>query len=405
MAAALNSAKSKKFKKKLDDLGCPYTEGVEDSWIAELLFKPGESRIRLLQWLFSKFDSKLNEILDPQYASVESKMDSRIQRLLFVASNLGLCRYDDVDLIRGVVPASKQSAFMEHLIDVVDIADKAEDPKNKLFREAGVVSEAMSLEEQLSHDCAYLNALCSHGNIDSIFSTKVTLLPPDLQKKVESRWSQGGKSTDKAPKPDLQSIEAEAIQLGDDMARQVELLQDLKKHYDYQPTDDSKLETICKTISLVVSELSQLVTGFTYCYENEMKHWCNKSPPNLTQLGPAFKRVHRLLQQFVQLLQNLRAIRASYTALNRDTAEIGQQMPGQHDTSLTLVGVGEEALNSLQDVVDVLEESIQNSEVVSSAQTTPRSVRSRTSQIPSVQVSPRSIRSESSRASTLKLES
>jgi hypothetical protein len=68
-----------------------------------------------------------------------------------------------------------------------------------------------------------------------------------------------------------------------------------------------------------------------------------------------------------------------------------------------VVGVGEEALNSLQDVVDVLEESIQNSEVVSSAQTTPRSVRSRTSQIPSVQVSPRSIRSESSRASTLKL--
>ena len=40
---------------------------------------------------------------------------------------------------QGVVPANRQSVFMEHLIDIVDIADKAEDPKNKLFREAGVV--------------------------------------------------------------------------------------------------------------------------------------------------------------------------------------------------------------------------------------------------------------------------
>ncbi|XP_045166766.2 uncharacterized protein LOC123530121 isoform X2 [Mercenaria mercenaria] len=403
MAAASNVTKSKKFKKKLDQLGCPYTEGVEDSWISELIFKPGEARIRLLQWLFSKFDSKLNEILDPQYASVESKMDSRIQRLLFVASNLGLCRYDDVDLIRGVVPATRQSAFMEHLIDLVYIVDTAEDPKNKLFREAGVVSEAMPLEEQLSHDCAYLNALCSQGKIDAIFATKLSLLPPDLQKQVESRWSQTGKSADKAPKPDLQGIEAAAIQLGDDMARQNELLQELKKHHDYQPTEDSKLETICRTISLVLSELSQLVTGFTFCYENEMKHWCNKSPPNLTQLGPAFKRVHRLLQQFVQLLQNLRAIRASYTSLNRNTAEVLPQIGRQHDASLTLVGVGEEALNSLQDVVDVLEESIQHSEVVSSAQTTPRSIRSRTSQILSAQASPRSVRSQASKASTLKM--
>ena len=71
--------------------------------------------------------------------------------------------------------------------------------------------------------------------------------------------------------------------------------------------------------------------------------------------------------------------------------------------SIFLVGVGEEALNSLQDVVDVLEESIQHSEVASSAQTTPRSVRSRSSHVPSVQASPRSIRSESSRASTLKM--
>ena len=33
----------------------------------------------------------------------------------------------------------RQLAFMEHLVDLVYIADSAEDPKNKLLREPGIV--------------------------------------------------------------------------------------------------------------------------------------------------------------------------------------------------------------------------------------------------------------------------
>lgn len=306
-------------------------------------------------------------------------MDSRIQRLLFVASTLGLCRYDDVDLIRGVVPASRQSAFMDHLLDLVCIADSAEDPQNKLLQEPGLVSEAMTLEQQTQRDLDYLNTLCCHGNLSAAFPSKVTLLPPDLQRLVEDSWVKKGATKDKPPKLDFQFIEQSALQLADDIEKRKELLQDLKKHYEYNPSEDTKQETVCRTISLVLSELSQLVTGFTYCYENEMRHWCNKSPPALTQLGPAFKRVHRLLQQFVQVLKSLGAIRGSYTALNRDAPEQIAQLSAQSDTSLSLVGMGEEALSSLQNVVKVLEESIQHMETGSSTQTTPRSVRSTTS--------------------------
>lgn len=71
--------------------------------------------------------------------------------------------------------------------------------------------------------------------------------------------------------------------------------------YHYKPQDYTHQETVCRTLSLVLSELSQLITGFTYCYENEMHHWCNKNPPALTELGPTFKRVHRLLQQLVEV--------------------------------------------------------------------------------------------------------
>lgn len=37
------------------------------------------SLYQLCSFLHSRFDSTLNEILDPEFASVESKMDSRIQ--------------------------------------------------------------------------------------------------------------------------------------------------------------------------------------------------------------------------------------------------------------------------------------------------------------------------------------
>ena len=56
-----------------------------------------------------------------------------------------------------------------------------------------------------------------------------------------------------------------------------------------------------QSLSLVLNELSQLVLNFTYCFENEMLPWCDKSPPSFSQLGPSFKRVHTLTLQFSQV--------------------------------------------------------------------------------------------------------
>ena len=61
-----------------------------------------------------------------------------------------------------------------------------------------------------------------------------------------------------------------------------------------------------QTMRLVLSELSQLVVGFSYCFENEMRPWCNKTAPQLTELGPAVKRVHSLLQQFTKVSKFIR---------------------------------------------------------------------------------------------------
>ena len=64
------------------------------------------------------------------------------------------------------------------------------------------------------------------------------------------------------------------------------------------PTNEAKVQT---TLRLVLTELQQLITGFGHCYELEVRPWCNKVRPHLTQLGASFQRVHGLLQGFTQV--------------------------------------------------------------------------------------------------------
>lgn len=338
---------------------------MDDSWITELIFKPGEPRIRLLQWLFSTIDSSLNDVLDPSH-SVESRMDSRIQRLLFVASTLGLCRYDDVDIIRGATSPSKQASFIDQLLD---LAIYAEDSHHTTSPGIITTSEDVNIEKQLIQDCKFIDTLVEQENINCLFNSQLTLLPPDLQRKVEVGWIEKGCSKDKPPKPDIQTVIESCTKLSKELERQNEILEELKKNFKYQKEGEPHMDKISRTMQLVLSELSQLVVGFSYSYESEMSHWCNKTPPSLTQLGPVFKRVHNLLQQFVNLLNSYRTIRTSYTNLSRDTGDKIHDIISTKKTELDLVSAGQEALEKFQNMISVLDESIQRTDMDATSST------------------------------------
>ena len=67
-------------KQPFQTLGCSYIANVDDIWmVSELTLKPGEPRICVLQWLFTKFDMRLGEMMDNSQAVSGSKMDSRLQ--------------------------------------------------------------------------------------------------------------------------------------------------------------------------------------------------------------------------------------------------------------------------------------------------------------------------------------
>ena len=62
--------------------------------------------------------------------------------------------------------------------------------------------------------------------------------------------------------------------------------------------DSGALRLAGECLELILGELSQLVLSFTYCFENDMLPWCNKAPPSISGLGPAFRRVHTLTADF-----------------------------------------------------------------------------------------------------------
>ena len=58
-------------------------------------------------------------------------------------------------------------------------------------------SDETSLDEQFTSDCNYIDSVMNQEKIGAIFNTRLTLLPPDLQRQVEASWSDQGHTREK----------------------------------------------------------------------------------------------------------------------------------------------------------------------------------------------------------------
>ena len=61
--------------------------------------------------------------------------------------------------------------------------------------------------------------------------------------------------------------------------------------------------TTKQTARLALSEFDQLLTSFSYCYDNELRPWCGSvsTPAVRSTLGPTLKHVHAPLEQLVNV--------------------------------------------------------------------------------------------------------
>ncbi|XP_025107651.1 uncharacterized protein LOC112572278 [Pomacea canaliculata] len=335
----------KSVKDRLDALACPYVEDADEAWVTELVFTPGEPRIRLLQWLLSKFDTKAGELLDTQHSFAETKMDSRIQKILYITSSLGLCRYNDVDLIRGMESASgRQAAFFNRLLDIVTICDMAEDPKTKHMITPGTVSSSRSLEEQLNADTRFIDTLASSHLSECMVTPTIDLIPPDLQRLMP---------VDSPQPPSFESLLVTCRKVEESIKRQLDVLVKLHERPAYE---SGQMQLAGRTLSIVLHELGQLTLSFTLSCETHLRPWCNRPQPQLSHLGPTLKRVHGLQQKFFQLLMSLHQIRQTCTSLSQD--DISKDIKSSRYTEL-FEEASQAAAKTFQKCVEVLEVSVQ----------------------------------------------
>ncbi|XP_028402664.1 HAUS augmin-like complex subunit 7 isoform X2 [Dendronephthya gigantea] len=327
-------------------LGCPHVENVEESWMSELLFKPGEPRLRLLQWLLARFDQHLEEILDSHQAVVSSLTDSRVGKLLFCANLLGLCREDDVDLITGASPKSKQLQFYE---DITDMLLVVEDLDTIFLQSVSSTPERITtrpgtIVDAVSDACGYLDLLCRQEDLGELFKEKIHLYPPDIEKQLEI----DDHDSKRSKIPDTADITSLADQIETELKKQKKLLEKLKSESSTEH-DPQTVNKVSKTLSLTMSTLTQMIEGFNHCYETEMKQWSGREKPILSELGPVFKRVDILVQKLLQILTSLEKLKMSHLQITHVQTS---------DMENYTVPLGKLAFNSLQECVGVLDEAV-----------------------------------------------
>lgn len=86
---------------------------------------------------------------------------------------------------------------MDKLIDLVCIRDAADDPENKAMRNPGVISESMALDNQFHHDSHLMRSLLHQEKVDSVLNSRLSLLPPDLQRQYEVTMVERGVDKDR----------------------------------------------------------------------------------------------------------------------------------------------------------------------------------------------------------------
>ncbi|XP_012946531.2 uncharacterized protein LOC101855079 [Aplysia californica] len=295
------------LKRRLDSLGCPYTGDLDVAAVADLLTSPGEGRLKVLQWIFSRYDSHLADLLDPSRFTAGARADARLQKLLTAASAMCLCSHSDIALIRGDAPLQKQAAFYDQLLNIVCLSVRDE-------------LNSVPGSSRALNDYRYLDALAGQQSLFSPTAWELDLLPKDLRPEVQRlslKRAQAGHSSSSVP--DVRDLMEQSESLTRELDAHNKTLEELHSSVQVQNLDSpSEVLTMAQMLSTVICELRQLVGVFSHCYETNIRVWCVKPPPESSQLGAAFRRVHTLLQKFATLMEVLNSVRQTHTKLSQD---------------------------------------------------------------------------------------
>ncbi|GFS09646.1 HAUS augmin-like complex subunit 7 [Elysia marginata] len=318
---------------------------MDEKAVEDLVLTQGKGRFYILQWLFTRYDSRLACLLNPTHDHTVVKNESILQRLLIAASSMCLCKPDDIELIKGEAPQSRQINFINKLLKLVCASEK------RFSQE----SSDSPMASQLNN---YMDAVVSQEGFLYMLEDQVDLLPRDIKAEVERDWTRTGWDKDARvpPVPKLEDLVMKSQDLSVELEKHNLTLTRLKEEVTVQEgTSSTEVQGLNQVLCRAARDLSQMCQAFSQCYQASVEQWCHRPPPQLSQLGPAFHRVHAQLTKFTKMLEDLKAMRHNTTQLDRRVLERPE------DSSHSLAEESKQATDRLESCLTVLEEALHRS--------------------------------------------
>ncbi|XP_073456249.1 HAUS augmin-like complex subunit 7 isoform X1 [Aquarana catesbeiana] len=307
MAGGTELRKAGEVFERLQKLSCLPLKGVYVSGpqnIHELLCTPSVIRLGVLEWLCTRVYPPLQE----QFSSLkESEGEMKIKEMAKLGFELMLCHEGDIDLIKGLVPSSRQLLLIESLLDIIQM------PPN-IFRVSGLECSSQCVDEAFVN-CAYeneklLHEIFSSPHFQATLTPECNPWPADLQPLLlKEELPESAHQSDQHTRISQHLEELQKISTA---------LHDLKEECTFLCSPVPGSETIIQTLKLAMTDFHQLIAAFTQVYENEFQEHCNHPAPRLSPCGPLFQSVHCLLESCSKELEAV----AQFTATSNTITEV-----------------------------------------------------------------------------------
>lgn len=275
---------TKILKEKLQQLNCPYVFEMDDCWIQDMLFKPGDSRLRLFHWLIEKLCPKL---FSQQVKFGQSFNEVNYSKMQNVLHDLGIGF--DPSVIQGKAPSREQASLLNFIIDVLT------------YRETVVTLDDSSFSK-INHQLCN-SRIQEYKFLDDIADNAAscdisTYLPYDII--TQFKKSQSSKCARKATGrlSNLKNMR-KLIEPLDMEIQEIDAELNALPSVTLNPTEIDKLK-------LTSEKLGNCSSLFMNVYKNEMEMFCRQpKKSSFSELGSTCDTVYENLQRFTEVCDNI----------------------------------------------------------------------------------------------------
>lgn len=291
------------LKEKLVQLRCPFISEVDNWSIREMLFKPGDSRLKLFQWLQNKIYPGL-----PITKFATSQTD--YSAILEIVRDCGYRCADVAAVIKGTASIEEQAHFLNFLLNAII---NIEYPFLHLFCafESSNLSTVSQCDTMLRSDIRnttdhlprekihkFINAIVD--NVSSDFDLSACIRP-NILIQTKNPGPQSSKLTrTTGPLSDLRDLQ-NCIKGLDAQIQEINAKLDALPSILINPNVTDQLQDVAK-------QLDTLSSHYEDVHTNEMQTFCRKPQKlNVSEMGPVCESVKEELKATMNISNNAAA--------------------------------------------------------------------------------------------------